>query len=638
MRYLFFLLVVLLNLNRVSAQTFTTEKTTNAKTQKLLSAAKGYILSNKLDDAVKQLQRALKEDSLCIDTWQMLGDIDFTRGQYVQCAKNVERVMQLNKGYKSKGYYMLCMSYWTMDDYEHCIQNGKEYLLVKDKYDPWVRDVNQAIANSGFASYAIQHPVPFNPINLGDSINTKTMDEYSPSISLDNSILIYNRNVAVGNTHQEDFYISFYKNGTWMLSKDAGTPLNTPNNEGAQKLSADGNTLFFTICNKQGGYGSCDIYTAQRNGDQWVNIRNLGFPVSMPTWESQPSISADGKDLYFASNRPGTIGARDIFVSHKGADGKWGIPENLGENINTTYDEGYPFIHPDNKTLYFCSDGWPGMGGIDIFVSKRDEKGVWSKPMNLGYPINTKGDNTGLIVSADGKMAYYASTPEGRTDLDIYKFDMPEEVRPVPVTYVKGIVRSKTDGKPLQAKIELIDLNTNKLVAILDCGNDGVFFHSLPTGYNYAFNVSKSGYLFHSENFELLSERDVSNPFILNINLEPATTGSSVVLRNVFFDVNASTLKPESKTEIEKLVQFLKTNPTVRIEIGGHTDNTGSVANNQQLSEARAKALYQVLIAAGIENSRLTFKGYGATKPVADNQQEEGRALNRRTEVRIIGM
>ncbi len=638
MRYLFFLLVVLLNLNRVSAQTFTTEKTTNAKTQKLLSAAKGYILSNKLDDAVKQLQRALKEDSLCIDTWQMLGDIDFTRGQYVQCAKNVERVMQLNKGYKSKGYYMLCMSYWTMDDYEHCIQNGKEYLLVKDKYDPWVRDVNQAIANSGFASYAIQHPVPFNPINLGDSINTKTMDEYSPSISLDNSILIYNRNVAVGNTHQEDFYISFYKNGTWMLSKDAGTPLNTPNNEGAQKLSADGNTLFFTICNKQGGYGSCDIYTAQRNGDQWVNIRNLGFPVSMPTWESQPSISADGKDLYFASNRPGTIGARDIFVSHKGADGKWGIPENLGENINTTYDEGYPFIHPDNKTLYFCSDGWPGMGGIDIFVSKRDEKGIWSKPMNLGYPINTKGDNTGLIVSADGKMAYYASTPEGRTDLDIYKFDMPEEVRPVPVTYVKGIVRSKTDGKPLQAKIELIDLNTNKLVAILDCGNDGVFFHSLPTGYNYAFNVSKSGYLFHSENFELLSERDVSNPFILNINLEPATTGSSVVLRNVFFDVNASTLKPESKTEIEKLVQFLKTNPTVRIEIGGHTDNTGSVANNQQLSEARAKALYQVLIAAGIENSRLTFKGYGATKPVADNQQEEGRAQNRRTEVRIIGM
>lgn len=638
MRYLFFLLVVLLNLNRVSAQTFTTEKTTNVKTQKLLSAAKGYILSNKLDDAVKQLQRALKEDSLCIDTWQMLGDIDFTRGQYVQCAKNVERVMHLNKGYKSKGFYMLCMSYWTMDDYEHCIQNGKEYLLVKDKYDPWVRDVNQAIANSGFASYAIQHPVPFNPINLGDSINTKTMDEYSPSISLDNSILIYNRNVAVANTHQEDFYISFYKNGTWMLSKDAGTPLNTPNNEGAQKLSADGNTLFFTICNKQGGYGSCDIYTAQRNGDQWVNIRNLGFPVSMPTWESQPSISADGKDLYFASNRPGTIGARDIFVSHKGADGKWGIPENLGENINTTYDEGYPFIHPDNKTLYFCSDGWPGMGGIDIFVSKRDEKGVWSKPMNLGYPINTKGDNTGLIVSADGKMAYYASTPEGRTDLDIYKFDMPEEVRPVPVTYVKGIVRSKTDGKPLQAKIELIDLNTNKLVAILDCGNDGVFFHSLPTGYNYAFNVSKSGYLFHSENFELLSERDVSNPFILNINLEPATTGSSVVLRNVFFDVNASTLKPESKTEIEKLVQFLKTNPTVRIEIGGHTDNTGSVANNQQLSEARAKALYQVLIAAGIENSRLTFKGYGATKPVADNQQEEGRALNRRTEVRIIGM
>ncbi len=639
MKYYILLPVALLfMMSHASAQSYTTEKTTSSKVQKLIGDAKGSIFSNNFDDAIKLLQKALKEDSLCIDTWQMLGEVYYSREQDAECIQCMESVLRLNPEYKSKTYYLLCMSYWATDNFDLSQKNGKTYLMTKDRYDQWVKEVKQVIANADFAGVAIKNPVPFNPTNLGDNINTNMMDEYSPSISLDNSILIYNRNVASGNTHQEDFYIAYQKDGVWSKSIDAGTPLNTPNNEGAQKLSADGNTLFFTICNAKGGYGSCDLYTAQRNGDAWTNIRNIGFPVSVPTWESQPSISADGKDLYFASNRPGTLGVRDLFVSHKGPDGKWGIPENLGENINTTYDEGYPFIHPDNKTLYFCSDGWPGMGGIDIFVSKRDEKGNWSKPVNLGYPINTKGDNTGLIVSADGRTAYYASTPDGRKDLDLYKFDMPEEVRPAPVTYVKGVVKSKTDGKPVQAKIELIDLTTSNIIATLSSDANGLFFHSLPTGYNYAFNVSRQGYLFYSENFELLKESDATNPFVLNISLEPVTTGSAVVLRNVFFDVNASALKPESKTELDKLVQFLKNNATAKIEIGGHTDNTGTASANQQLSEARAKSVYDAIVQAGIDASRLTYRGYGASKPVADNDTEQGRSQNRRTEVRITSM
>lgn len=634
------LLIVLaiLSSNIVFGQSFTTEKTTSSKVQKILSDAKGAIMTNKLDEATKLLQRAIKEDSSCVDSWQMLGEVEFSREKYAPALIALNRVTQLNPEVKTKNYYLLCICNWETDNYEACIDNAKKYLKAKDPYEGWTRNVKRAMSNAEFAKEAIKHPVPFNPVNLGDSINTKTMDEYSPSVSLDNMVLVYNRNVADGNKHQEDFYISYLKDGVWSESKDAGAPLNTPNNEGAQKLSADGNLLYFTICNAQGGYGSCDLYVARRVGEQWGNIKNIGFPISLPTWESQPSISADGKELYFASNRPGTLGSRDIFVSRKGPDGKWGIPENLGDNINTEFDEGYPFIHPDNKTLYFCSDGWPGMGGIDIYVSKRDEKGNWSKPVNLGYPINTKGDNTGLIVSADGKTAYYASTPEGRSDLDLYKFDMPQNVRPAPVTYVKGVIRSKSDNKPIQAQIELIDVATSKTIATLQSGADGVFFHSLPTGFNYAFNVSKPGYLFYSENFELVNEASADNPFNLNIMLEPVSTGSAVVLRNIFFDVNAATLKPESKAEIEKLVQFLKSNPTAKIEIGGHTDNTGTAQANQILSEARAKTLYDALLQNGIDASRLTYKGYGATKPIADNASDIGRAQNRRTEVRITSM
>lgn len=621
-----------------SSQSYTTEKTASNKVQKLIGDAKGAILVNNLNDAITFLQKAIKEDSSCIDSWQMLGEVYFTMEQYKQSKPCFQTVLRLNPTYKTKTYYLLSVSSWNTEDYDECISNGTKFIQSKDPYSAWVVDVKRLMANSLFSRKALKNPVPFNPINLGDSVNTKTMDEYSPSVSLDNSILIFNRNVVSGSRHQEDFYISSYRNTNWSLARDAGSPLNTPNNEGAQKISADGNTLYFTVCNAKGGYGSCDLYTAQRNGDGWSSIRNLGYPVSITTWESQPSISADGNDLYFASNREGTYGLRDIFVSHKGADGKWGIPENLGAVINTPFDEGYPYIHPDNKTLYFCSDGLPGMGGIDIYVSRRELGGSWSEPVNLGYPINTRGDNTALVVSADGKKAYYSSTPDGRTDLDLYMFDLPETLRPVPVTYVKGLVKDKASGNPIQASVELIDLKTSKSIATVSSGSNGQFFHSLPTGYSYAFTITKPGYLFHSEHFELLQEVDAEHPFILNIDLVPVSLGSSVVLRNIFFDVNASVLKPESDVEVQKLVQFLKNNPTAKIEIGGHTDNTGSASANQLLSESRAKAVYEALVKAGIEASRLNFKGYGSGKPVADNTSEEGRSKNRRTEVLIISL
>ncbi len=625
---------MLFNLNGI-AQTYTTESTTTKKAQKLFDDAKASIMQNALDDCIMLVQKAVSEDPLFIDAYQMMGEVYFQQQKFDKAILPLEKVNELNEGYKSKLYYLLSVAYFETSDYNKSISSADKYLLSKDQFAQWTSDAKRLKNNSIFSIEALKNPVPFNPINLGANINTNIMDEYSPSITADNSILMYNRNVKAAERFQEDFYISKNENGVWQMSFDAGNTLNSSYNEGAQKISADGKYLFFTICNKPNAFGSCDIYIAENVNGTWSNVKNLGYPISMPTWDSQPSISADGMDLYFSSNRPGTKGDKDIFVSHKGKDGKWGIPENLGNNINTVFEEGYPYIHPDNQTLYFSSDGLPGLGGIDIYMSRKNSDGKWGVAQNLGYPINNKKDNNGLIVSLDGKTAYYASTPEGRYDLDIYKFDLPENIRPIPTTYVRGIITDKSTGSPIVANVELIDIKTGNSMMNVTSNSDGSFLESLPTGKEYAMNINKIGYLFASEHFSLLEPSTADKPYALNIALQRIAVNVDVSMNNIFFDTNSSNLKNESDAELQKLISFLTSNPKLKIEVSGHTDNTGNDASNKTLSENRAKAVCDYLIKNGIEPTRVAYKGYGSSKPILSNDTEEGRAKNRRTEFKI---
>ena len=318
----------------------------------------------------------------------------------------------------------------------------------------------------------------------------------------------------------------------------------------------------------------------------------------------------------------------------------WSEPKSVGEKINSLGNEESVFIHPDNQTLYFSSDGLKGMGGLDIYMSRRQPNGEWGEPINLGYPINTFNDENSFVVSADGLHAYFASDrPGGFGMLDIYVFDLYKEARPLLTNYVKGKVVDALTKVPLAANFEIIDIETGKIMlSNVTDKMSGEFIACLPAGKSYMLNVNKEQYLFYSENFECRNENNKQQGFQLSIELNKPAIGETVVLKNIFFDVNKYELKSESFTELNKLIDLLIKNAKFRIEIRGHTDNTGDKESNIILSENRAKSVYDYLIKNGIQASRLAFKGYGDYIPIDSNETEEGRFKNRRTDFKLIAL
>ncbi|MCX6270868.1 MAG: OmpA family protein, partial [Bacteroidetes bacterium] len=395
---------------------------------------------------------------------------------------------------------------------------------------------------------------------------------------------------------------------------------------------------FFAAGYRQDGLGRFDIYTAHREGGGWNVPYNIGPPVNTASWESQPSISSDGKTLYFASLRNGGFGNSDIWKSVRQPDGSWSIPVNLGENINTATFEMNPYIHPDGRTLYFSSMGHMGMGGYDLFYSRLDSSGNWSKPVNLGFPINTYADEINLIVNARGNLAYFSSDKLGGFGKnDIYCFDLYPDARPILVNYMKGRVFDSKTKLPLEAKFELKDLKTGAVVVTSFSEKEtGGFLVALPSGKEYALHVSKEAYLFYSENVSFTGDYSAEKPLLKDVPLQPVAMGEIVVMNNIFFETGKADLKPESMVELEKLLDLMRKNPGLSIEIRGHTDNVGADELNMKLSENRAQVVYNYLINNGIHASRLTFKGFGKTIPVASNDTAEGRSLNRRTEFKVV--
>jgi outer membrane protein OmpA-like peptidoglycan-associated protein len=377
---------------------------------------------------------------------------------------------------------------------------------------------------------------------------------------------------------------------------------------------------------------------SEKKGTKWSTPVNLGPAVNSEKWETQPTLSPDGQELIFVSNRPGGLGGNDLWHCMRQSDGSWSPARNLGAPVNTAYDEGGPFLHPDGLTLFFSSNGHAGMGDKDLFSSSR-EGNQWGEPRNLGYPINTRGSENYMVVNSTGTTGYISLEREGGYGMqDLYRFDIPASMRPKPVTFLKGVVTSRKNNAPIEARLEIIDLASNSVKA--RCSSDpvnGSFLISLPAGSSYALNASAEGHLFYSENYTLTAELKATDVFEVNIPLTPIETGEKIVLHNIFFASGSSNLEERSQTEIEILQLFLQRNASLRIEIGGHTDDVGNDAANLKLSQERADAVRSALIAKGIDAGRIVAKGYGETKPVASNQNEAGRAQNRRTEFSIVG-
>ena len=362
----------------------------------------------------------------------------------------------------------------------------------------------------------------------------------------------------------------------------------------------------------------------------------MGRVINTDAWESNPSLSPDKKDLYFSSNRTGGYGGKDIWVTHRLVNGRWSNPENLGPGINTGADDTCPFIHADNQTLYFNSNGHPGYGMADIFMSRKIDDSTWSTPENLGYPVNTIDDEGSLMVTSDGKTAFYASDRgDIKAGLDIFSFELRDNNRAAKTLWVKGRVFDKKTTTGLPSSVELTETDTRRIISRLQTDEEGNYLVTLPEGKDYIFNVNRKGYLFYSDHFSVVPN-DKDSFFVMNIPLQPIEPGASVILKNIFFDLNKFELRPESTVELNKLVMLLNENPAMKVQISGHTDNIGKKEDNLILSLNRAKAVTAYLTGKGIGAGRLLPKGFGDSKPMATNDTEQGKSLNRRTELNVV--
>lgn len=591
-------------------------------------------------ETIKHLQRAIGAAPGYLDAYVQLGSIYEKEKDYAEALTNFKQADEIDSVYFLPGYLLYAKAEAGMGRFSEALRHIDRFLTQPGLRESTRQEAVKWKAHFAFGLKSLAERIPFEPANLGDSINTPD-PEYFPTLPIDRKTLIFTRNIQNRN---EDFFIShLLPDSAWSKAVPLPGDINSGYNEGGQTVSQDGRILIYTICNRPDGMGSCDVYYALRGDDStWGEPHNIGPPVNSPYWDSQPCLSPDNQELYFISNRPGGYGGSDIYVSRLQPDGRWGKPQNLGPDINTAGDESSPFIHADNRTLYFASDGWPGVGGVDLFYSRKRIDGAWGKPENLGYPINTIDHDGSLFVAADGKTAYFASDrSDSRGRLDIYRFVLYEAARPIRTLYVTGYVFDQETLARIGATLDLIDLATGKTLAQLPTNRDGSYLVTLPVGRNYAFNVSKPGYLFYSNHFSLVPDSittdDPGEAFHLDIGLEPIAVNAKVILKNVFYDFDQYSLKPESKTTLDKLVQLLKQNPTLKIQINGYTDSVGAEAHNLTLSRQRAQAVVDYLAANGIDKNRLKAKGYGASHPVASNETEEGRGLNRRTELEVTG-
>lgn len=507
--------------------------------------------------------------------------------------------------------------------------------------------------------------------NLGPNVNT-SFAEYGPSITTDEETVFFTarRANSTGGKRDlndkgffEDVYSSVKVAGKWQPSKPLSKNVNTEGHDASAGLSPDGSKLYIF---RSGVTDGGDLFESVLFGLDWEEPVRMNKNINTKYHESSVSLSFDGKRLYFVSNKEMGIGDGDIYYSDMDVNGEWGPSKNIGPDINTKYGEEAVFMHPDGVTLYFSSKGYNTMGGYDIFKTTM-VNGKWQPPVNLGYPINGPDDDVFFVVSGSGNRAYFASSKQGGYgDYDLYKItflgnekqpllntqdqllammaspvsnlktENAVEVKSAKLTILKGVISDEKTEKPLESTIELIDNDKNTVLAVFKSNSStGKYLVTLPSGKNYGIAVKRDGYLFHSENFNLPEAAEFQE-FNLDVALKKIEIGNTIVLRNIFFDFNKATIRPESANELARLIKLLKDNPKLKIELQSHTDNVGSDDYNLKLSESRSKSVVEYMISRGISASRLTPKGYGETQPLDSNDAEEGRQNNRRTEFKIL--
>lgn len=601
----------------------------------------------KAGEAIPFMEQAIKVDPSYGDAYLKLGQLyEFTKRFDPAIAAYRDAVkLQPDSPASGAAYQSLSTILMRLGRYTEALPYLEKYQSLFAPKSVQHSRVGRLIANAHFGVEATQHPQPVDPKPVSPVLNT-TPSQYFPVLTADEQTLVF---TALKPEGDEDLMVATFNGESWSPPVSLSPNINTPDNEGTATLSADGRTLVFTVCQGRKGFGSCDLYLSRKTGADWSAPENLGPVVNTRYYESQPSLTADGRRLYFISDRPGGKGRRDIWRSDLNADGSWREPVNIGAPVNTAANEASPFIHANGQSLFFASEGHTGLGGYDLFIADSLAAGDsirWSVPTNLGYPINTSEDQASLFVAANGRRAYYSfeEQKEGVSQKSrLYAFDLPETLRDrvKPVSYVKGIVADARTNKPLAATVELIDLKTNQLISRVQAdAQTGQYTAILPSGGEYALYVSVPGYLFKSLSFDFTqkSKGAIGTGLSLSVPLEPAVAGATAkeTLNNLFFDTGRYDLADKSRTELDRLAQFLKLNPGVAIEISGHTDDRGDAAANLTLSKKRAQSVLTYLTRAGISPERIKAVGYGKTRPLVPNTTDENRQQNRRIEWRVL--
>lgn len=603
---------------------------------------KAFYDDSKYPDAIAAFEAVLSSNAEHQDALYYLGLSYRYASQMEKAIETFKKLEKLNPDYWAYFYYEMGIAYQTLEQHSDAVVS---FDLFLDKFPKEAKRIQLRHKAQYRKNYSQKSPeirasaqAMKDPIRLAELINSN-FDDYFPTLDPTGTKLYFtskrpNGNEAADEESDEDIYYVEKNGDVWGTPIRLPEPINTDGHDGAACFSADGQFMIYGTCGAADGIGSCDMYYAVNENGQWSKSVNMGNVVNTKEWDAQYSLSYDGSKIFFASEREGGYGGTDLYMVEKNIFGEWGIPTNLGSIVNTPLSEYNPFFSQDGKTLYFASNGHPGFGGMDIFKTVF-ENGKWSTPVNLGKPLNTAAEDRYFTIGGSGEIGYFASNRDDK-GLDIYQIEIPEDMRPQPTVIVNGIVTDNKTHKPLGAYVMVEDINTGDLIAVNKSNSvTGKYLVVLPAGKTYSVSANKEGFFFYSNRFDVPASAKFEE-ITKDIALKPIEKGAKVVLNNIFFETGKAALSPESRVELEKAIELMKHNPTMIIEVGGHTDNVGDDATNMKLSHDRAKAVRDYLMNSGIKSERMQAKGYGEMNPIATNDTDEGRKANRRTEFVIL--
>lgn len=663
---LLFLFSIFFSLTLLSQEESSCQEMDNKKAKKLYE--QGIDKKNKKEERLKFLQQAIDLEPDYIDAnfafaMERIKTLIYEDKPFKSVEPYLLKVFNACPNYHSNVSYYLAFIYYEEENWSESSKYLKLFLDFKsdldtkfDKnYDSYISQSKKMLKYAKVYGEILTKTVPFDPFPVNGVCTEQ--DEYLPIITADDEMILFTRKAPFKNKNEvyesdrEIELFSYSKRNSKTQQFEKGNrmpyPFNKTGGQGGATMSIDNKHLYFTICKDEGGTQiNCDIYYSDLVNGEWTEIQKVEGINDPIYWDSQPSLASDGITLYFASDRKGGRGGVDLYKTTKDAKtGLWSKPENLGPQINTPYDEKSPFIHSDFETLYFSSDGQPGVGGFDIFYSRKTEEGKWAEPINIGVPINTKGDDLGFFVSTDGHLGYFASNEPSRAKgrsvgkYDLYSFELYKEARPQDIAFLKGKIEDKAQGEIKNFTVEVTDAVTKKTTqAVVDSASgEYTAVVSNKNKNDLIITVKKDNYAFSSQ---LVLKDSIKNTKPLKLNdiiADTIAVGEKYLLDNLYYKTNSAELDARSLIVIEKFVEFLKANPSIKIAIHGHTDNVGNPKDNLALSTDRAFTVRDKLLALGIEEKRLIkFIGYGANQPIADNSTEKGRSKNRRTEFIIV--